>query len=149
MRTPSPSCTRSSPSSLEWRPSRLQAGAQLAVLLAAPWLLRASDLPPAHLVPALIGVWVLGLAELAWRLRRPRVLLQLPPAPEPLRVDGHDIPEPRLVVRGPWLLLQWREGWRRRRLLFWPDVLDRGQRRELRLAVSARAVSRQPRSVAP
>ncbi|HED4877509.1 TPA: hypothetical protein R4K21_003334 [Stenotrophomonas maltophilia] len=149
MRTPSPSCTRSSPSSLEWRPSRLHASAQLAVLLAAPWLLRASDLPPAHLVPVLIGVWVLGLAELAWRMRRPRASLQLPPLPEPLRVDGQDIAEPRLVVRGPWLLLQWREGWRRRRLLFWPDVLDRGQRRELRLAVSARAVSRKPRSVAP
>nr|WP_243381713.1 hypothetical protein [Stenotrophomonas lactitubi] len=121
----------------------------MAVLLAAPWLLRASDLPPEHLVPVLIGVWVLGLAELAWRLRRPRALLQLPPLPEPLRVDGQDIAEPRLVVRGPWLLLQWREGWHRRRLLFWPDVLDRGQRRELRLAVSARGVSRQPRSVAP
>jgi hypothetical protein len=117
--------------------------------LAAPWLLRASDLPTAHLVPALIGVWVLGLAELAWRLRRPRVVLQLPPAPEPLRVDGHDLPEPRLVVRGPWLLLQWREGWRRRRLLFWPDVLDRGQRRELRLAVRARCISRSRPAVAP
>nr|KAJ9614882.1 hypothetical protein H2204_014390 [Knufia peltigerae] len=140
---------KSSPSSLEWRPSRLQAGAQLAVLLAAPWLLRVSDLPSAHLVPALIGVWVLGLGELTWRLRRPPVMLQLPPLPEPLRVDGQDISEPRLVVRGPWLLLHWREGWHRRRLLFWPDVLDRGQRRELRLAVSARGVSRQPRSVAP
>ncbi|MEG2981133.1 MAG: hypothetical protein RR831_16610 [Stenotrophomonas sp.] len=149
MRTPSLSCKRSSPSSLEWRPSRLQAGAQLAVLLAAPWLLRASDLPSAHLVPVLVGIWGLGLAELAWRLRRPRVKVQLPPPPEPLRVGGQDIPAPRLVVRGPWLMLQWREGWHRRRLLFWPDVLDRGQRRELRLAVSARAVSRRPRSVAP
>jgi hypothetical protein len=149
MHTPSPSCTGSSPSSLEWRPSRLQAGAQLAVLLAAPWLLHASDLPSAHLLPALIGVWALGLAELAWRLRRRPVVLQLPPLPALLRLDGGDIAEPRLVVRGPWLLLHWREGWRRRRLLFWPDVLDRAQRRELRLAVSARSVSRRPRSVAP
>ncbi len=54
MRTRSPSYRRSSPSSLEWRPSRLQAAAQLAVLLAAPWLLRASDLPPRLLIPAVL-----------------------------------------------------------------------------------------------
>jgi len=53
------------------------------------------------------------------------------------------------VVRGPWLLLLWCEDRRRRRLLFWPDVLDSGQRRELRLAVAARGVSRRPRSMAP
>jgi hypothetical protein len=90
-----------------------------------------------------------GLAELAWRQRRPRVQVLLPPLPEPLQVAGQDVDTPRLVVRGPWLLLLWREDRRRRRLLFWPDVLDSGQRRELRLAVAARAVSRRPRSMAP
>ncbi|HHA2861094.1 hypothetical protein [Stenotrophomonas maltophilia] len=149
MRTRSPSCRRSSPSSLEWRPSRLQAAAQLAVLLAAPWLLRASDLPPRLLVPAVVLAWCVGLAELAWRQRRPRVPVLLPPLPEPLRVAGQDVEAPRLVVRGPWLLLHWHQGRRRQRLLFWPDVLDSGQRRELRLAVAARAVSRRPRTMAP
>ncbi len=149
MRTRSPSCRRSSPSSLEWRPSRLQAAAQLAALLAAPWLLRASDLPPRLLVPAVVLAWCVGLAELAWRQRRPRVPVLLPPLPEPLRVAGQDVEAPRLVVRGPWLLLHWHQGRRRQRLLFWPDVLDSGQRRELRLAVAARAVSRRPRTMAP
>lgn len=149
MRTPFPSCRRSSPSSLEWRPSRLQAVAQLSVLLATPWLLRASDLPPRLLMPAVLLAWVFGLAELAWRLRRPRVRVLLPALPDPLQVAGQDIDASRLVVRGPWLLLLWREDRRRRRLLFWPDVLDSGQRRELRLAVAARSVSRRPRSMAP
>ncbi|ALA82083.1 hypothetical protein I5U59_21860 [Stenotrophomonas maltophilia] len=149
MRTRSLSCRRSSPSSLEWRPSRLQAAAQLAVLLAAPWPLRASELPPRLLIPAVLLAWGLGLAELAWRLRRPRLQVRLPPLPEPLQVAGQDIEVPRLVVRGAWLLLSWREGRRRRHLLFWPDVLDSGQRRELRLAVAARAVSRRPRTMAP
>lgn len=149
MRMPSPSCRRSSPSSLEWRPSRLQAVAQLSVLLAAHWLLRASDLPPRLLMPAVLLAWMFGLAELAWRLRRPRVRVLLPALPDPLQVAGQDIDAPRLVLRGPWLLLLWREDRRRRRLLFWPDVLDSGQRRELRLAVAARSVSRRPRSMAP
>lgn len=149
MRTRSPSCRRSSPSSLEWRPSRLQAAAQLAVLLAAPWLLRASDLPSRLLMPAVVLAWCTGLAELAWCQRRPRVQVLLPPLPEPIRVAGQDVEAPRLVVRGPWLLLRWHQDQRRQRLLFWPDVLDSGQRRELRLAVAARAVSRQPRTMAP
>ncbi|MGF6420424.1 toxin CptA [Stenotrophomonas sp. AN71] len=149
MRTRSLSCRRSSPSSLEWRPSRLQAGAQLAVLLAAPWLLRASDLPPQLLMPVVLLAWAVGVAELVWRLRRPRVPVLLRPPPAPLQVAGQDIDAPRLVARGPWQLLQWREDGRRRRLLFWPDVLDPGQRRELRLAVAARSVSRRPRSMAP
>ena len=149
MRTRSPSCRRSSPSSLEWRPSRLQAAAQLVVLLAAPLLLRASDLPSRLLMPAVVLAWSVGLAELAWRQRRPRVQVLLPMPPEPLQVAGQDVDAPQLVVRGPWLLLLWREDRRRQRLLFWPDVLDSGQRRELRLAVAARAVSRQPRTMAP
>ena len=149
MRPRSPSCRRSSPSSLEWRPSRLQAAAQLAVLLAAPWLLRASDLPPQLLMPAVLLAWGAGGTELAWRQRRPRTQLLLPLPPKPLQVGGQGIDAPRLIVRGPWLLLLWREGGRRQRLLFWPDVLDSGQRRELRLAVAARSVSRRARSMAP
>jgi hypothetical protein len=123
--------------------------AQLSVLLATPWLLHASDLPPRLLTPAVLLAWAIGLAELAWRLRRPRARVLLPALPDPLQVAGQDIDAPRLVVRGPWLLLLWREDRRRRRLLFWPDVLDSGQRRELRLAVAARSVSRRPRSMAP
>lgn len=149
MPTPSPSCRRSSPSRLEWRPSRLQAGAQALVLLAAPWLLHASALPQGGFWPVLAAVWLLGLIQLASGLRKRVHRLDLPALPAPLQLDGSDIDVPRLVVRGPWLLLQWRREGRRGRLLFWPDVLTRRQRRELRLAVSARAVSRRPRTMAP
>ncbi len=149
MPTPCPSCRRSSPSRLEWRPSRLQAGAQALVLLAAPWLLRASALPEDRYWPVLVAVWLLGLARLGWRLSRPACRLELTTLPAPLQLDGADIDAPRLVVRGPWLLLHWRVDGRRGRLLFWPDVLDHRQRRELRLAVSARDVSRRPRTMAP
>ncbi len=149
MPTPCPSCRRSSPSRLEWRPSRLQAGAQALVLLAAPWLLRASALPEDRYWPVLVAVWLLGLAQLGWRLRRPARRLELTTLPAPLQLDGADIDAPGLVVRGPWLLLHWRVDGRRGRLLFWPDVLDHRQRRELRLAVSARSVSRRPRTMAP
>jgi len=119
------------------------------VLLAAPWLLRASDLPPRLLMPAVLLAWAIGVTELAWRQRRPRVQVLLPAPAEPLQVAGKEVAAPQMVVRGPWLLLLWREDRRRRRLLFWPDVLDSGQRRELRLAVAARSVSRRPRSMAP
>lgn len=149
MPTPCPSCRRSSPSRLEWRPSWLQAGAQALVLLAAPWLLRASALPEDRYWPVLAVAWLLGLAQLGWRLRLPARQLELTTLPAPLQLDGADIDAPRLVVRGPWLLLYWRREGRRGRLLFWPDVLDHRQRRELRLAVSARSVSRRPRTMAP
>ncbi|MGE6332910.1 hypothetical protein [Stenotrophomonas sp. NPDC077659] len=149
MHTPSPSCRRSSPSRLEWRPSRLQAGAQALVLLAAPWLLGASALPEDRYWPALLAVWVLGVIQSVVRLRRPRRWLDLTVLPAPLQLDGSDIDAPRLVVRGPWLLLHWRREGRQGRLLFWPDVLNHRQRRELRLAVSARDVSRRPRTMAP
>ncbi len=97
-----------------WRPSRLQrrsvggaAGRTLAVAR--------SDLPARLLMPALLLAWGVG-AELAWRQRRPRAGA-FAPLPEPLQVAGQDVDTPRLVVRGPWLLLLWCEDRRRRRLL--------------------------------
>ncbi|WMJ71506.1 hypothetical protein [Stenotrophomonas sp. 24(2023)] len=118
------------------------------VLLAAPWLLSASDLPVALFWPMLAGVWGIGLAQLVVALRRPRHVLLLCPPPEPLQLDGQPLSAPTLRVQGPWLLLGGKAG-HRQRLLFWPDVLDRAQRRELRLAVAIRSVSRRPRTMAP
>ena len=149
MHTPSPCSTGSAPSRLEWRPSRLQASAEALVLAAAPWLIAASDVPARLQPPLLLSCWLFGLA-LAWRaLRRPRRLLWLQALPRPLLLDGIELEGPSLRARGPWLQVCWQGPGRGGCLLFWPDVLDRAQRRELRLAIRARQVSRQPPSVAP
>lgn len=153
MRTPSRCSTGSAPSRLEWRPSRLQAGAEALVLAAAPWLLAASDLPARLQPPLVLLCWIAGIVMIWRALRRPRRLLWLQGQPRPLLLDGDELAGPTLQVRGPWLQLRWEGQVGAHRasgcLLFWPDVLSRGQRRELRLALRARQVSRQPPSVAP
>ena len=145
MHTPSPCSTGSAPSRLEWRPSRLQAVAEALVLLAAPWLIGASGLPARLQPPAVLLCWLV-LAVLLWRrLGASCRVLWLQDAPRPLLLDGRELEEPALHVRGPWLQLRWQgPGKQRGVLLFWPDVLSAGQRRELRLAVRARQVSRKP-----
>ncbi|MEE7566640.1 hypothetical protein HH297_09445, partial [Xanthomonas sp. Kuri4-3] len=55
----------------------------------------------------------------------------------------------RVEWRGPLAQLSWRDGRRRERLLFWPDTLPPAQRRELRLAAGAHAISSRPRQMAP
>lgn len=149
MHTPSP-CSNGSPlSRLEWRPSRLQALAEAAVLLAAPWLLAASDLPARWRPPVLLALWLAGLGLLWHHLSRPPRRLWLPAAPRPLLLDGQALETPALHVRGPWLQLRWKRPGQGGCLLFWPDTLCRDERRELRLAVRARQLSREARSVAP
>jgi toxin CptA len=93
------------------------------------------------------------LAYSAWRCRRelrqlPRQVL-IPPTPSPVLVDGAPVTSVELLERGPLTLLRWRVGNRRDACVFWPDTLNREQRRELRLAVRARAVSRGAQTVAP
>lgn len=67
-----------------------------------------------------------------------------------LAIDGVAVDDPRLQWRGPLVFLSWRtrEG-RRRRLAWWPDTLDAGQRRELRLAAAQGNTSRAAGQVAP
>ncbi len=144
MHTPFLYSTTSAPSRLEWRPSRLRALAEAGVVLAAPWLIAACDLP-SRLRPPLVLLCWLAQVMLSWRyLASPRRLLWLQAPPRPLLLDAVELDAPTVHVRGPWLQLRWqgpgRAGW----LLFWPDVLSRAQRRELRLAVRARQVSRKP-----
>ncbi len=149
MHTPSPCSNGSAPSRLEWRPSRLLAVAEVAVLAAAPWLIAASDLDTRWQAPVVLLTWLAGIACLWRALRRPRRLLWLQAPPRPLLLDGMELEAPSLHVRGPWLQLRWQGPERAGHLLFWPDTLDCRQRRELRLAVRCHAVSRQPPSVAP
>ncbi len=67
-----------------------------------------------------------------------------------VRVDGIVVEDPRLDWRGPLACVSWwgRDG-RRERLIFWPDVLDARQRRELRLAAGTAAASPTRASMAP
>lgn len=149
MHMPSPCSTGCAPSRLEWRPSRLQALAEALVLAGAPWLIASTDLPEAWQSPAVLVYWLCGGLLLARDLcRRPRVVwLQL--LPRPLLLDGQELEAPTLQVRGPWLQLRWQGPGRGGSLVFWPDVLAPAQRRELRLAVRARAISRNAPTMAP
>lgn len=149
MHTPSLCSNGSAPSRLEWRPSRLRALAEAGALVAAPWLMAASDLPVRWQAPVVLLAWLAGIASLWRELRRPSRLLWLQAPPRPLLLDGVELEAPSLHVRGPWLQLRWQGPGGGGHLLFWPDTLDGRQRRELRLAVRSRAVSRQPPSVAP
>ena len=144
MHTPSRCSTGSAPSRLEWRPSRVRLLAEALVALAAPWLVAASGISARAQSPVILLCWLVSLCLIWSALRCPRRLLWLQELPRPLLLDGVELDEPTLQVRGPWLQLRWQGPGRGGSLLFWPDVLSRGQRRELRLAVRARQVSRKP-----
>ncbi|MQP74557.1 hypothetical protein CQ393_01430 [Stenotrophomonas sp. MYb238] len=142
MRSRQPCWSTSAPFRCEWRPSRWQAGALLLLGLLAAAALLNCELEARLARPAALLAPCWGIAA-AWReLHRPRRQLLIPPAPAPPAVDGIAVDALELLERGPLLVLRWREGRRRGQLLFWPDTLPRAQRRELRLAVRAGAVSR-------
>ncbi|WP_057626044.1 hypothetical protein [Stenotrophomonas terrae] len=107
------------------------------------------DLAPALAWPLGACVLVLGLLQARAESRRPARKLLIPPPPGAPCVDGSPVQRLELLERGPLLVLRWRLGRHRQQLLFWPDTLPRAQRRELRLAVRAHGVSRQPPGVAP
>ena len=126
----------------EWRPSRWQAGALLLLgLLAAISLLNCElEKFPAWLAAMLAIGWAAWLAVRGWR--KPCCRLLVPSNRSPASIDGQPVDDVQMFERGPLLLLRWHSGKRRGQLLFWPDTLPRARRRELRLAMQARAVSR-------
>jgi toxin CptA len=115
--------------------------AALAVISAElPWWLSA----PVALIATAYGHW-LARSE----LRRPTRCLVIP-VNEAATIDDQPMTDLELQWRGPLAFLQWRDAsGRRRRLQGWPDVLGAAARRELRLAMAARAPARNPRSMAP
>jgi toxin CptA len=91
-----------------------------------------------------------GGVELAEReLLRPTLDLVIPHHGDAM-IDGVLVHELQVHWRGPLAFLQWRDaaGLRHRRQ-GWPDNLGAASRRELRLAMAARAPAHSPRSVAP
>ncbi|MFI8717730.1 hypothetical protein ACIGHF_07545 [Stenotrophomonas sp. NPDC077464] len=141
-----PSSPTSSPGSapcrLEWRPSRWQLAAHLLFAALMPWVAHASALPP-------LAQWPLGLLAAAivsgqaWRYarRRPHAIV-IPASDRPACVDGQPVEALALHDRGPLLQLCWRCHGRRQACLFWPDTLTATRRRELRLAIRSRPISR-------
>ncbi len=139
----------SAPCRLEWRPSRWQFRAQVLLAVLVPWALSLSNLPAPRWQWAAGTVVLASLVEAAWQVRRcPRHLL-IPPGEAAVMVDGRPVEAFAARFRGPLVQLRWRQGRHRHALLFWPDTLSAAQRRELRLAVSGRCISRSRRAMAP
>ncbi len=130
----------SAPFRHEWRPSRwLTCALILLGLLAALSLLNCGlEAPLAWPLALLALAGSLGLA----RREADHPTCQLLLSPASASVDGEVVETPELLEYGPLAILRWRAGRRRGQLAFWPDTLPRAQRRELRLAVRAHAVSR-------
>lgn len=119
----------------------------LAIL--APLSLLASDLPRAWAWPlaALACGWAIRDAR-RQRLLPPRRLL-IPAGRGAATCDGGRIDALQVDWRGPLAFLQWRDGdGRRQRAAFWPDTLDAGMRRELRVAMMRRDAARETASMA-
>ncbi|WP_411850650.1 hypothetical protein ACLB90_17535 [Stenotrophomonas sp. LGBM10] len=139
----------SAPCRLEWRPSRWQCRAQVLLVALVPWALALSDLPGPRWQMVAAAAVLVGVAEARWQVRRPCRRLLIPPGDAAVTVDGRPVEAFAARFRGPLVQLRWRQGWRRHALLFWPDTLPAAQRRELRLAVGNRCISRSRRAMAP
>ena len=142
--------TVSAPCRLEWRPSGLLAAALLTLGLLAAASLLASEAPrfaawPSALAASAYGGW-LARRE----LRRPARGLTIPMADSPATLDDAPMADFHMQWRGPLAFVQWRDAQgRRRRMQFWPDTLSAPARRELRLAMIARASAPPTGSMAP
>ena len=107
-------------------------------------------------MPAL-AAWPVALAAAAWgarlavlELRRPARQWVIPAGPGAASVDGEDVESLQVHWRGPLATLVWRDARQQmQRLHGWPDTLPAPVRRELRLAMLARAPARPLGSMAP
>lgn len=140
---------------VEWRPSRLLRALLGGLGVTAAGAVLLSGMPAPSSIPlaaaALAGGWLAGgwLAGVRDAARPARVVLWDGHSGV-VRVDGVAVCEPCLSWRGALACLAWRDACgRRQRLLFWPDVLDARQRRELRLAAGPASASPATPSVAP
>ena len=117
--------------------------------LLAPFSLIASDLPR-------LVAWPLALVAAAWAVfgaRRYRATsarqLTIPPGRGIATCDGERIDDLQVGWRGPLAFVRWRDGaGRRHRASWWPDTLDAGMRRELRVAMMRREAASDGASVA-
>ena len=113
-----PWCSASGNCRLEWRPSRWLLAALALIAVLAPLAVLASELPRPWAWPLASVSACIGLVTLWREARRPPRTLDWPLPGATLHWRG-----PLLFLRAPGLSLSW-----------WPDTLDAGLRRELRVA---------------
>ena len=138
------------PGHYQWRPSRVCTLILALLTLLAPFSVLASGLAPGEAWPLALLAAVHGLRIVRIYRRSVARDLLIPGSGAEARCDGDPMIELRVRWRGPLAFLEWRghAGGPRRRLVFWPDVLDARARRELRLAMRAREAALGRASVA-
>lgn len=148
MRSRHSSSPISAPFQCEWRPSRWQAAILAMLGVGAAVALMDCGLALRHAAPAAVVVQLYSLWRARNTLRQPVRQLRVG-VTSGVAVDGKALAGVELLRRGPLLMVRWRQAGRYDSLLFWPDTLSARQRRELRLALRAHAVSRMEAMVAP
>jgi toxin CptA len=107
-------------------------------------------LPSPAAVPLACTAIVYGECLARRESRRGVPEIVIPPGEAVATINGSPMRNLHVQWRGPLAFLDWRdEEGRRRYLQGWPDNLPQAERRELRLAMAARAPAHSPRSVAP
>jgi len=138
------------PCRLEWRPSRvLVAALRLLGGLAAIAVI-ASELPWPVALPLACTAIIHGERLARRESRRAVADMVVPANGAAATIDGLPMEDLQVQWRGPLAFLRWRDSEGRGRYLQgWPDNLAPAGRRELRLAMAARAPAHSPRSMAP
>jgi len=136
---------------IDWRPSRWLALALIGLGAMAATALLLSGLPGGIRVPAALLALMQGLRLAGLERTRPAVSLAWAGGETPACLLGPrgraELSEVRVLFRGPMATLTGRDaGGTVRRLVWWPDTLPAGARRQLRLAA---AVSRRSDKTPP
>ncbi|GAB6196287.1 hypothetical protein PAGU2595_015950 [Lysobacter xanthus] len=130
------------------RGSRLLAGVLASLGVFGACGLFVSDLDgivAAALSPLVVG-W--GALLAGQELRKPvRELVFRPDGS--VRLDGTVLDDVHVAGQGPLTLLRWRDAGRTEHVVAWPDVVDAGRRRELRLWAAGYRADASTAAVAP
>ena len=120
-----------------------------ALALLAPVSLIASGLPGGAAWPLAVLAAGWGIRDARRHARQPVRSLVIPTGQSAATCDGERMEAMAVAWRGPLAFVSWRgEGGVMHRLSFWPDTLDPGMRRELRLAMMRRQAATDTGSVA-
>jgi len=115
----------------------------------APLSLIASDLPRWLAWPMALLAGLHGMVVARRHARQPSHRLLIPAGAGDASCDGGCMHGLELDWRGPLAFLRWRDAaGATRRLSLWPDTLDAGMRRELRIAMQRREAASDGASMA-